>query len=99
LNIVFLDVWLSHKTRYQLTQAQSGLRLLPQFLGAFSQGQVPTYTGKVSLLALTTLYLFFRMQKYSLQLSLRVQECRPLTPQDAGMIWLSVRDGIFTHLP
>jgi hypothetical protein len=29
------------------------LRLLSQFLGAFSQGQVPTHTGKVPLLALT----------------------------------------------
>jgi hypothetical protein len=36
LNTVFLDVCLSHKARYQHTQAQSGLRLLPQFLGAFS---------------------------------------------------------------
>jgi hypothetical protein len=53
LNTVFLDVWLSHKARYQLTQARSGLRLLPQFLGAFSQGQMLTHTGKVPLLALT----------------------------------------------
>jgi hypothetical protein len=37
-----------------------------------------------------TLYLFFRIQKCSLQLPLRMQECRPLTPQDAGMIWLSM---------
>jgi hypothetical protein len=54
LNTVFLNIWLSHKAKYQLTQAQSGLRLLPQFLGAFSQGQMPTHTGKVPLLALTT---------------------------------------------
>jgi hypothetical protein len=33
-------------------------------------------------------YLYFRMQ-----------ECRPLTPQDAGMILLSMGDGILTHLP
>jgi hypothetical protein len=31
---------------------------------------------------------FFRLQKCSLQLPLIVQKCRPLTPQDAGMIWL-----------
>jgi hypothetical protein len=42
---------------------------------------------------------FFRMQKCSLQLPLRVQECRPLTPQDAGMIRLSTEDGIPIHLP
>jgi hypothetical protein len=53
LNTVFLDFWLSHKARHQLTQAQVGLRLLPQFLAAFSQGQMPTLTGKVPLLALT----------------------------------------------
>jgi hypothetical protein len=53
LNIVFLDVWLSHKARHQLAQAQSGLRLLPQFLGAFSQGQMLTHMGKVPLQALT----------------------------------------------
>jgi hypothetical protein len=35
-----------------------------------------------------TLYLFFRMQ-----------ECRPPSPQDAGMIVLSMGDGILTHLP
>jgi hypothetical protein len=46
LNTVFLDVWLSHKARYQLTQARSGLRLLLQFLGAFSQGQMLTHIGK-----------------------------------------------------
>jgi hypothetical protein len=28
----------------------------------------------------------------------RVQECRPLTPQDAGMIWLSRGDGILICL-
>jgi hypothetical protein len=44
LNIVFLDVWLSPKAWYQLTQARPALRLLFQFLGAFSQGQVPTQT-------------------------------------------------------
>jgi hypothetical protein len=27
------------------------LRLLPQFLGVFSQGQIPTHTGMVPLLA------------------------------------------------
>jgi hypothetical protein len=31
---------------------------------------------------------FFRMQKCSSQLPFRVQECRPLIPQDAGMILL-----------
>jgi hypothetical protein len=45
-----------------------------------------------------TLYPFFRMQKCSLQLPLRVQECRPLTPQDAGMVLLSSRDGILICL-
>jgi hypothetical protein len=37
----------SHKARCWLihAQTQSGLRLLPQFLGAFSQSQVPTHTG------------------------------------------------------
>jgi hypothetical protein len=34
-----------------------------------------------------------------LYLSFRMQECRPLTPQDAGMILLSMGDGILTHLP
>jgi hypothetical protein len=47
LNIVFLDIWLPHKARYKLTQARSGLRLLPRFLGAFSQGQIPTDTSEV----------------------------------------------------
>jgi hypothetical protein len=47
LNTVFLDVWISHKARYWLTQARHGLRLLPQFLGAFSQGQMTTHTGTV----------------------------------------------------
>jgi hypothetical protein len=46
-----------------------------------------------------TLYLSLGMQKCSLQLPLRVQECSLLTPQDAGMIWLSRGDGIPTHLP
>jgi hypothetical protein len=32
-------------------------------------------------------------------LSFRMQECRPLTPQDVGMILLSMGDGILTHLP
>jgi hypothetical protein len=41
----------------------------------------------------------FRMQKCSLQLPLRMQECRPLTPQDARIILLSIGDGILTHLP
>jgi hypothetical protein len=35
-----------------------------------------------------TLYLLFR-----------VQECRPLTPQDARMILLSMGEGILIHLP
>jgi hypothetical protein len=34
-----------------------------------------------------------------LYLSFRMQECRTLTPQDAGMILLSMGDGILTHLP
>jgi hypothetical protein len=38
----------SHMHRHSLV-----LRLLPQFLGAFSQYQVPSHTGKVPLLALT----------------------------------------------
>jgi hypothetical protein len=42
---------------------------------------------------------FFMMQKYSLQLPLRMQECRPLTPQDAGMILIFMGDGILIHLP
>jgi hypothetical protein len=42
---------------------------------------------------------FFRMQKCSLQLPLRVQKCRPLTPQDTGMIWISRGDGLPIHLP
>jgi hypothetical protein len=38
-----------------------------------------------------TLYLFFRMQKCSLQLPLKKQECRFITPsQDAGIIVLSM---------
>jgi hypothetical protein len=41
---------------------------------------------------------FFRLQKCSLQLPLRIQECRPLSPQDAGMILLSMGDAILTHL-
>jgi hypothetical protein len=39
------------------------------------------------------------MQECSLQLSLSVQECRPVTPEDAGMILLSMGEGILTHLP
>jgi hypothetical protein len=35
-----------------------------------------------------TLYLLFRMQ-----------ECRSVTPQDAGIIVLSMEEGIFNHLP
>jgi hypothetical protein len=35
-----------------------------------------------------TMYLLFR-----------VQECRPLTPQDAGIIVLSMGDRLLTHLP
>jgi hypothetical protein len=57
LNTVFLDICISHKARYQLTQAKSGLRLLPQFLGAFSQGQMPHTSGKVPLLAPTARYI------------------------------------------
>jgi DMSO/TMAO reductase YedYZ heme-binding membrane subunit len=34
-----------------------------------------------------------------LYLSFRLQECRPPSPQDAGMIVLSMGDGILTHLP
>jgi hypothetical protein len=34
-----------------------------------------------------------------LYLSFRMQECRPLSPQDVGMILLSMGDGILTHLP
>jgi hypothetical protein len=34
-----------------------------------------------------------------LYLSFRMQECRPSSPQDVGMILLSMRDGILTHLP
>jgi hypothetical protein len=32
-------------------------------------------------------------------LSFRMQECRPPSPQDAGIILLSMGDGILTHLP
>jgi hypothetical protein len=41
---------------------------------------------------------FFRMQKCRLQLPLRLQECSPLTPQDAGMVWLSMGAGILICL-
>jgi hypothetical protein len=34
-----------------------------------------------------------------LYLSFRMQECRPPSPQDAGMILLSMGDEILTHLP
>jgi hypothetical protein len=34
-----------------------------------------------------------------LYLSFRMQECRPLTPQDAGMILFSMGDGLPIHLP
>jgi hypothetical protein len=34
-----------------------------------------------------------------LYLSFRMQECRPPSPQDVGMILLSMGDGIRTHLP
>jgi hypothetical protein len=34
-----------------------------------------------------------------LYLSFRMQECRPPSPQDAGMILLSMGDGILTQLP
>jgi hypothetical protein len=34
-----------------------------------------------------------------LYLSFRTQECRPPSPQDAGMIWPSMGDGILTHMP
>jgi hypothetical protein len=32
-------------------------------------------------------------------LSFRMQECRPPSPQDVGMILPSMGDGILTHLP
>jgi hypothetical protein len=35
----------------------------------------------------------------TLYLSFRMQECRPPSPQDVGMILLSMGDGILTHLP
>jgi hypothetical protein len=35
----------------------------------------------------------------NLYLSFRMQECRPPSPQDAGMLLLSIRDGILTHVP
>jgi hypothetical protein len=61
----------SHTRRHSLV-----LRLLPQFLGAFSQGQVPTHAGKVPLLVPTECYgncLFDRyglccVEKYSFYL-------------------------------
>jgi hypothetical protein len=31
-------------------------------------------------------------------LSFRMQECRPPSPQDAGMILLSMGDGMLTHV-
>jgi hypothetical protein len=34
-----------------------------------------------------------------LYLSLRMQECRPPSPQDVGIIVLSMGNGILTHLP
>jgi hypothetical protein len=34
-----------------------------------------------------------------LYLSFRKQECRPPSPQDAGMLVPSTGDGILTHLP
>jgi hypothetical protein len=34
-----------------------------------------------------------------LYLSFRMQESRPPSPQDVGMIGLSMGDGILTHLP
>jgi hypothetical protein len=34
-----------------------------------------------------------------LYLSFRMQECRPPSPQDAGMVLPSMWDGILTHLP
>jgi hypothetical protein len=34
-----------------------------------------------------------------LYLSFRMQECRPPSPQDAGMIVLSTGDRMLTHLP
>jgi hypothetical protein len=34
-----------------------------------------------------------------LYLSFRMQECRPPSPQDVGMILPSMGDGILTHLP
>jgi hypothetical protein len=34
-----------------------------------------------------------------LYLSFRMQECRPPSPQDAGMILFSMGGGILTHLP
>jgi hypothetical protein len=34
-----------------------------------------------------------------LYLSFRMQEFRPRSPQDVGMILPSMRDGILTHLP
>jgi hypothetical protein len=34
-----------------------------------------------------------------LYLSFRMQECRPPSPQDTGMILSSIGDGKLTHLP
>jgi hypothetical protein len=42
---------------------------------------------------------FLGCRNVDLQLPLRVQECKPITLQDAGMIWLSRGDGIPIHLP
>jgi hypothetical protein len=43
--------------------------------------------------------ILFIIPVADLYLSFRVQKCRPLTPQDAGMIVLSMGDGILAHLP
>jgi hypothetical protein len=49
------------------------LRLLPQFLGVFSQGQIPTHIGKVSLLALTIpLFFIFKHSNPSMTMASEV---------------------------
>jgi hypothetical protein len=46
-----------------------------------------------------TLYLVLRVQECRFITSSQGAGMRPLTPQDAGIIVLSMGDGMLTHLP
>jgi hypothetical protein len=62
-------------------------------------GELPFIRGGETILRTFCLSVLWQIYQ-TLHLLLRMQECRFTTPsQDAGMIVLSMGDGILTHLP